>query len=53
MNKRDLKLYEAPAVEVVDAELESFVCASFNQGQGGWSWNSREADVEELGEEKD
>ena len=28
MNKKDLKLYETPTVEVVDLKMEGFLCAS-------------------------
>jgi len=28
MDKKDLKFYETPTVELVDAELEGFLCAS-------------------------
>ena len=28
MEKKDLKFYEAPAVELVDMEIEGFLCAS-------------------------
>jgi len=28
MDKKVLKMYEAPAVEIVDVEIEGFLCAS-------------------------
>jgi len=28
MNKKDLKMYETPTVEVVDLKMEGFLCAS-------------------------
>ena len=28
MNKKDLKMYEAPSLEVVELEQEGFLCAS-------------------------
>ena len=30
MNKKDLKMYEAPASEVEEMELQGFLCASTN-----------------------
>lgn len=33
MEKKDLKVYEAPAMEVVEMELQGIVCASTN-GEG-------------------
>ena len=37
MNKKDLKFYETPTVEVVDVELEgALLDASFSDDQGGW-----------------
>ena len=30
MEKKDLKVYEAPAMEVVEMELQGIVCASTN-----------------------
>ena len=35
MNKKDLKMYEAPACEVVELEMSQILCASPTQGDGG------------------
>ena len=35
MNKKDLKMYEAPVVEVVITELESLICATVNGNAEG------------------
>jgi len=35
MNKKDLKMYEAPACEVVELDLEGILCASPTKGDGG------------------
>jgi len=32
MDKKDLKFYETPTVEFVEAELEGFLCASKIEG---------------------
>jgi hypothetical protein len=42
MNMKDLKMYEAPACEVEEMELQGFLCASTNVPG---------VDVEEPGEE--
>jgi len=34
MDKKDLKMYEAPASEVVEMELEGFLCASHGEDDG-------------------
>ena len=33
---KEMRQYEAPEMEIVDAEMDGFLCASFNPGQGGW-----------------
>jgi hypothetical protein len=42
MDKKVLKMYETPSVEVVELEVEGFLCASTN---------AENADVEDLSEE--
>jgi hypothetical protein len=55
MNKNDLKVYEAPRMEIVQGESEGFICASFNQGQGKWVFGAREAgdEMSEIDDSKD
>ena len=38
MEKRELKFYETPAVEVVEMKMEGILCVSvdFEDGEGGW-----------------
>lgn len=37
MDKKNLKFYESPVLEIVEVELEgSLLDASFNDDQGGW-----------------
>ena len=36
MEKKDLKFYEAPAVELEEMELEGFLCASFTMDDDDW-----------------
>jgi len=36
MDKKELKFYEAPTVELLDLELEGFLCASFNMDDDDW-----------------
>ena len=43
MEKKDLKMYEAPAVEIVEMEAQGVICASDNETNddypwGGWDW---------------
>ena len=35
MDKKDLKWYEAPVMEVVDVEVEGFLCASGESNADG------------------
>ena len=44
MDKKELKLYVTPALEIVETELEGFLCGSTN---------AENASVEELGEEEE
>ena len=36
MDKKELKFYEAPTVELLDLELEGFLCASFDMDDDDW-----------------
>ena len=39
MEKKNFKVYEAPAVEVVETELQGLICSSIDTGggeAGGW-----------------
>ena len=44
MNMKDLKMYEAPASEVVELEMSQIICAS---PAGGGSQDIDEKDVDE------
>ena len=44
MEKKDLKMYEAPAVEIVEVEAQGVICASDNTNADGWGVD--EPDVE-------
>ena len=44
MDKKELKLYETPSLEIIETELEGFLCGSTN---------AENATVEELGEEEE
>lgn len=50
MERKDLKIYEAPMTEIVAEEVESIICAgsdpaggaNFDDDQGGWVITTRE-----------
>ena len=42
MERKDLKKYVSPVVEIVAEETESVICASFDDSMGGWVLDSRE-----------
>lgn len=44
MDKKELKWYVAPNMEIIETELEGFLCGSTN---------AENASVEELGEEEE
>ena len=52
MEKKDLKFYEAPAVELVGMESECHLLAGSGKIGGGGKWHAREdLDFEEEDEE--
>ena len=43
MEKKELKMYEVPAIEVVELETQGIICGSDNDTAddypwGGWGW---------------
>ena len=42
MNKKDLKMYEAPASEVVELEMSQIICASITDPNDPFSGNTGE-----------
>ncbi len=43
MDKKELKFYEAPAVELIETELEGFLCGSTNaKGVEEDEWDDEE-----------
>ena len=47
MDKKELKFYVAPALEIVETELEGFLCGS-NGGDGGEGGGTEFSDDDEL-----
>ena len=33
MNKKDLRMYETPAVEIIEMDVQGMLCASFGGGE--------------------
>lgn len=47
MDKKELKFYVTPALEIVETELEGFLCVS-GQGDGGEGGGTEFSDDDEL-----
>ena len=41
MEKKKFKMYEAPAVEVVEVEAQGVICASDNGTNEGYEWDDK------------
>lgn len=45
MDKKELKFYVTPALEIVETELEGFLCVSTDGGEGGGTEFEKEDEI--------
>ena len=38
MEKKNLKMYETPAMEIIEVEVQSVICASDSDTNDGYDW---------------